>query len=174
MGTVRKPTEIEEKLVQEMVLMVTLVATLHYFIYHLIDEMEEAGKYRQRNKYNINRCRDIIANAHMVFYNRIYNHDFKGCEAYNGAMDYLYNAINECVMLDAPERAYNIIVAIVRLQEKQMTLLAKDNFFYFPPSQELSKIPGLLSGLGIEDHHLDDMLERNVRPIIMERRYAEQ
>lgn len=168
----RKPTEIDDKLIKEMVLTTVLVATLHYFIYHLIDEMEDAGKYRHRNKYNINRCRDIIQQAHDTIYNRIYNSEFNGCAAYNGAMDYLYNAINECVILDAPERAYNIIVAIVRLQEKQMKLLSKDNFFYFPPSQELSKIPDLLSGLGIEDHHLDDMLERNVRPIIMERRYV--
>ena len=52
---VRRPTEIEEQYVKEMVMMVTLVAVLHYFIYHLIDEMENAGKYKQRNKYNINR-----------------------------------------------------------------------------------------------------------------------
>ena len=87
-------------------------------------------------------------------------------------MDYLYNAINECVALEAPERAYNIIVAICRLQGKQMRILEKDKFFCFPPSKELDKIPEFLSGLGIEDHHLDDMLERNVRPIIMERRYV--
>lgn len=169
---VRRPTEIEEQYVKEMVMMVTLVAVLHYFIYHLIDEMEDAGKYKQRNKYNINRCRDIIQHAHDTFYTRIYNKDFNGCEAYNGAMDYLYKAINECVALEAPERAYNIIVAICRLQGKQMRLLEKDKFFHFPPSKELDKIPELLSGLGIEDHHLDDMLERNVRPIIMERRYV--
>lgn len=53
-----------------------------------------------------------------------------------------------------------------------MRILEKDKFFHFPPSKELDKIPELLSGLGIEDHHLDDMLERNVRPIIMERRYV--
>ena len=159
------PTPEEDVMNKEAVMMLTYIAALDYFIYDLIDEMESVGKYRQGNKHNINRAKELILHAHEVFYRKIYNDDFRGCKAYNEAMETFYAAINECVLLEAPERAYNIIVAIVRLQAECRSKIAAR--YFYAPSRELDKIPSMLEGLGITDYHLDNIIDKGVRPIIM-------
>lgn len=158
----RNPTPNEEMLNKEAVLMLTLIAALDYCIYDLIEEMEEVGKYRHANKRNINRARDIILKAHNTFYKRIFNYDFGGCKQYNDAMDVYYKAINNCIALEAPERAYNIVVAICRLQAKQRGKMIAHSF---APSLEVDKVPQMLEGLGIHDYHLDNIIEQRVRSI---------
>ena len=139
------PDSVEEKQNYEAVIWMTLLAALDYFIYDLIEEMEDAGKYRHANKRNINRARDIILKAHNTFYKRIFNYDFGGCKQYNDAMDVYYKAINNCIALEAPERAYNIVVAICRLQAKQRGKMIAHSF---APSLEVDKVPQMLEGLG--------------------------
>jgi hypothetical protein len=99
----------------------------------------------------------------MIFYRRLFNYEFGGCEKYNDAMDTYYEAINDCVKLEAPERAYNIIVAIVRLQAECRKRI--DMRYFYQPSQDLEKIPSLLECLGITDYKLDNIIERQVRSI---------
>lgn len=160
------PDSVEEKQNYEAVIWMTLLAALDYFIYDLIDEMEDAGKYRHANKRNINRARDIILKAHNTFYRRIFNYDFGGCKQYNDAMDVYYKAINDCIALEAPERAYNIVVAICRLQAKQRGKMIVHSF---APSLEVDKVPQMLEGLGIHDYHLDNIIEQRVRNIKMKK-----
>ena len=160
------PDSVEEKQNYEAVIWMTLLAALDYFIYDLIEEMEDAGKYRHANKRNINRARDIILKAHNTFYKRIFNYDFGGCKQYNDAMDVYYKAINNCIALEAPERAYNIVVAICRLQAKQRGKMIAHSF---APSLEVDKVPQMLEGLGIHDYHLDNIIEQRVRNIKMKK-----
>lgn len=160
------PDSVEEKQNYEAVIWMTLLAALDYFIYDLIEEMEDAGKYRHANKRNINRARDIIMKAHNTFYRRIFNYDFGGCKQYNDAMDVYYKAINDCIALEAPERAYNIVVAICRLQAKQRGKMIAHSF---APSLEVDKVPQMLEGLGIHDYHLDNIIEQRVRNIKMKK-----
>ena len=160
------PDSVEEKQNYEAVIWMTLLAALDYFIYDLIEEMEDAGKYRHANKRNINRARDIILKAHNTFYKRIFNYDFGGCKQYNDAMDVYYKAINNCIALEAPERAYNIVVAICRLQAKQRGKMIAHSF---APSLEVDKVPQMLEGLGIHDYHLDNIIEQRVRVIKMKK-----
>ena len=160
------PDSVEEKQNYEAVIWMTLLAALDYFIYDLIEEMEDAGKYRHANKRNINRARDIILKAHNTFYKRIFNYDFGGCKQYNDAMDVYYKAINNCIALETPERAYNIVVAICRLQAKQRGKMIAHSF---APSLEVDKVPQMLEGLGIHDYHLDNIIEQRVRSIKMKK-----
>jgi hypothetical protein len=159
----RNPTMLEDEQNKEAVRMLTLIASLDYFIYDLIDEMTEVGKYKQLAKRNINRCKELIEKAHMVFYRRLFSYEFGGCAKYNDAMDTYYSAINDCVKLEAPERAYNIIVAIVRLQAECRKRI--DMCYFYQPSQDLEKIPSLLECLDIKDYRLDNIIERQVRSI---------
>ena len=161
----RNPTMLEAEQNKEAVRMLTLIASLDYFIYDLIGEMTEAGKYKHGNKRNVNRCKELIERAHMVFYRRIFNYDFGGCKKYNDAMDTYYEAINECVGLhDEPlERAYSIVLAIVRLQAECRNRI--DMRYFYQPSEDLEKIPSLLECLGIHDYKLDNIIERQVRSI---------
>jgi hypothetical protein len=158
----RLPDAEEERQNNEAVKWMVLLAALDYFIYDLIDEMEAIGKYRHANKRNINRARDIILNAHNTFYKRLYNYDFGGCKQYNDAMEVYYKAINDCVALEAPERAYNIVMAICRLQAKKR---GKVTIRTYAPSFEVDKIPQMLEGLGIKDYHLDNIIEQRINKI---------
>ena len=166
----RNPTPNEEMLNKEAVLMLTLIAALDYCIYDLIEEMEEVGKYRHANKKNINKAKDLILHAHDLFYRNMLGIDSKGVKQYNIASEAVYNAVQECVYLRAPERAYNIIMALVRLQSKQREKLGTR--YHYKPSAELDKIPAMLEGLGIHDYNLDNIIERRVRPIIMNAEYV--
>ena len=159
----RNPTMLENEQTKGAVRMLTLIASLDYFIYDLIEEMEQAGKFKHIIKRNINRCKELIERAHMIFYRRLFSYEFGGCEKYNDAMDTYYKAINDCVSLETPERAYNIIVAIVRLQAECRKRI--DMRYFYQPSQDLEHIPSLLECLGIHDYKLDNIIERQVRNI---------
>lgn len=162
------PTEEQERQNKEAVIMVTLLATLDYFIYDLIDEMVEAGKYRHNNKRMLTRSKDVILHAHDRFYKAISTYDNKGCKQYNEAMDLFYKSINDCIKLETPERAYNIVVAICRLQAEQDKKL---KYHTYLPSREVAKIPQWLECLDIKDYHLDRIIEQSIRPIIFNQEY---
>lgn len=167
----RLPTAEEDRQNKEAVILVTLLAALDYFVYDLIDELTDAKLYRLSNKRAVNRAKDIITQAHAKFYGAMVKYDKgKGIRQYNDAMDKFYAAINECVALTPPERAYNIVVAICRLQMKQNNKLT---YHSYPLSKEVAKIPKMLDGLGIHDYHLDRIIEQRVRPIVMNAEYVD-
>ena len=165
----RNPTVDEAQLNKEAVLMLTLIAALDYFIYDLIDEMEDVGKYRHSNKRIINKAKDLILHAHDLFYRNMRGLSESGLKQYNIACERIYDAISKCVALSSPERAYNIVVALCRLQSKQRLKLGER--YGYAPSVELDKIPQMLGCLGIHDYSLDNIIERRVRPIIMNAEY---
>lgn len=165
----RNPTPNEEMLNKEAVLMLTLIAALDYCIYDLIEEMEAVGKYRHGNKKNINKAKELILHAHDLFYRNMLQLDNKGVKQYNIAGEAVYNAVQECVYLRAPERAYNIIMALIRLQSKQREKFGSR--YHYKPSVALEKIPAMLEGLGIHDYSLDNIIEMRVRPIVMNAEY---
>lgn len=166
----RNPTPNEDALNKEAVLMLTLIAALDYCIYDLIEEMESIGKYRYGFKKNVNKAKDLILQAHDLFYRNMLGIDSKGVKQYNIASEQVYEAVQGCVYLRAPERAYNIIMALIRLQSKQREKL--DTRYHYKPSAELDKIPQMLECLGIHDYSLDNIIEMRVRPIIMNAEYV--
>lgn len=166
----KNPTARDEYLNKEAILMLTLIAALDYCIYDLIDEMEVVGKYRHANKRNINKAKELILKAHDVFYRNMLAYDNNGVKQYNIASELVYKAINECIALEPPVRAYNIIVACIRLQCKQRAKLGAR--YLYKPSIQLDKIPAMLDPLNIEDFHLDNIIEMRVRPIIMNAEYV--
>jgi hypothetical protein len=166
----RNPSDHDEMLNKEAVLMLTLIAALDYFVYDLIDEMRETGKYRFGNKKNITKVNELALNAHGVFYRNLMGYDKKGVSQYNIATEQIYAAINECVSLTPPERAYNIVVALCRLQGKQREKLGAR--YAYRPSIELDKVPQMLECLGIHDYNLDNIIEMRVRPIIIKAEYV--
>lgn len=81
----------------------------------------------------------------------------KATREYNDQLDWAWNCIDNAVLLNAPERAYNIIVALVRLIEKANIELS--GRYDFAPARVLYRIPSLLSCTGIEDRHIDRIIE---------------
>lgn len=143
--------------------MVTLLASLDLFIYDLIEALEAENKYRFAIKRNVNKARDLILNAHTIFYKRIWS-VYKDCSDYNNRMDDYYRAIDECIELhDEPvERAYSIVVAMCRLQGKYRRMMTAHTY---QPSIEVEKIPAMLKCIGAVDRELDNIIERKIKQL---------
>ena len=161
----RNPVTLESEQNKEAVRMLTLIATLDYFIYDLIEALEDNGKYRFAIKKNVNKARDLILNAHNTFYKRIWS-GYQDCTDYNNKMDDYYKAINECIGLHGEgeeiERAYSIVVAMCRLQGKYRRMMTAHTY---QPSIEVEKRPAMLKCIGAVDRELDNIIERKIKTL---------
>lgn len=83
-------------------------------------------------------------------------------------MDAFYEAIDNCISLEAPERAYNILLAMCRNVEIYNQRLDE---YHFIPAYDVAKIPSILANIPIEDHKLDNIIDMVVRPIVFNREY---
>ena len=77
---------------------------------------------------------------------------------YNDRMDAVAQAIDGAVLLKAPERAYNIMAALIRLISKINVTLRPYNWDFFY-ARELESIEPKLKRLGIKDYHIDEIIE---------------
>lgn len=157
------PDEQERKEIYAGCTMVTLLASLDLFIYDLIEALEAKNKYRFGIKKNVNKARDLILNAHTIFYKRIWS-VYKDCSDYNNRMEEYYTAIDECIGLrgegEEIERAYSIVVAICRLQAKYRKMMTSHTY---QPSIEVEKIPAMLECIGAVDRQLDNIIENKIK-----------
>ena len=157
------PDEEEKKEIYAGCTMVTLLATLDYYIYDLIEALEAKNKYRFAIKKNVNKARDLILNAHTIFYKRIWS-VYKDCSDYNNRMEIYYSAIDECIGLrgegEEIERAYSIVVALCRLQAKYRKMMVSHTY---QPSIEVEKIPAMLECIGAVDRQLDNIIENKIK-----------
>ena len=157
------PDEEEKKEIYAGCTMVTLLASLDLFIYDLIEALEAKNKYRFAVKKNVNKARDLILNAHTIFYKCIWS-VYKDCSDYNNRMDEYYSAIDECIGLrgegEEIERAYSIVVALCRLQSKYRKMMTSHTY---QPSIEVEKIPSMLECIGAVDRQLDNIIENKIK-----------
>ena len=158
------PDEEEKKEIYAGCTMVTLLASLDLFIYDLIEALEAENKYRFAIKRNVNKARDLILNAHTIFYKRIWS-VYRDYSDYNKRMDDYYRAIDECIELrDEPvARAYSIVVAMCRLQAKYRKMMVSHTYH---PSIEVEKIPSMLECIGARDYVLDNIIENRIKTIL--------
>ncbi|MEE1069817.1 MAG: hypothetical protein U0K81_05010 [Paludibacteraceae bacterium] len=165
LDAVPMPNEQEKREIYAGCTMVTLLAALDYFIYDLIEALEDNGKYRFAIKKNVNKARDLILNAHNTFYKRIWS-VYQDCSDYNNKMDDYYKAINECIGLrgegEEIERAYSIVVAMCRLQGKYRRMMTAHTYH---PSIEVEKLPAMLECIGAVDRELDNIIERKIKTL---------
>lgn len=157
----RKPTKEDEKYIPKAVRMLTFIACLNYAMLDLGDELSEAGILRHGVKRRYNMAADIVQKAHSEAYRMLIRISQQAGREYNDKMDHTYWVIQSCVMLKAPERSYNIVLALVRMigsLNKELTCR-----YDFAPARELSKIPGMLAEAGIKDYHIDNIIDINVK-----------
>lgn len=161
----RNPTPREDVLNREAVVMLSLIAAAHYFVYDLAPELSTIGVYRHAIKRNVNRVEAIITEAHRTacMMLRIGNNG-RESKNYNACMDDFYRVINEHISVEPPERGYNILMAICRLVGNYVN--HRIGSYDFAPAHEVAKIPALLANIPLEDFHLDNIIDRAVRPII--------
>ena len=157
------PDEEEKREIYAGCTMVTLLASLYYFIFDLIEALEANGKYRFGIKKNVNKARDLIQHAYDVFYRRIWS-VYRDCSDYSSRSDTYYYGIDECIGLrgegEEIERAYSIVVAMCRLQAKYRRMMTAHTY---QPSIEVEKIPAMLECIGAVDRQLDNIIENKIK-----------
>lgn len=153
----RKPRPEDERMVPIAVRMLTYVACLNYAVCDLETELSDAGLLRQGVKRSFRMVQERVQQVHQQAYVMLDKVSGDAARRYNEQLEWMWGRIDEAVLLEAPERAYNIVVALARLVENaNAALLGR---YDFAPARVLSQIPGLLACAGIEDRHVDRIIE---------------
>jgi hypothetical protein len=156
-----EPTEKDLEYNRKAVRMLTFIACLNYAMLDLGDELSEAGILRHAVKRRYNMAVEIVQRVHSVAYRMLTRISLQAGREYNDKMDETYSRIQSCVMLQPPERAYNIVLALLRLigaLNKELTCR-----YDFAPARELAAIPSMLSDCGIKDYGIDNILNVNIK-----------
>lgn len=157
----RKPRLEDERLVPIAVQMLNYIACLNYAICDLEAELSDAGILRQGVKRSFHIVQEHVQQVHQQAYVMLGKVSVDATRRYNEQLDWMWGKIDEAVLLEAPERAYNIVVALARLVEKTNTSLL--GRYDFAPARVLYRIPGLLACTGIEDRRIDRIIEMNTK-----------
>lgn len=167
--TLKPPTPKEYRRNQEAVVMLAYVAAAYKFYDELPKELKEAGMYRHGNKHATDRIEPILEKASRYAEDALKAaNNGKASTGYYDCMDAFYEAIDNCISLEAPERAYNILMAMCRNVGIYNQRLDE---YHFVPAYDVAKIPSILGNIPIEDRQLDNIIDMVVRPIVFNRDY---
>ncbi|MCM1216572.1 MAG: hypothetical protein NC548_18880 [Lachnospiraceae bacterium] len=153
----RAPRKEDEKYVPTAIRMLTCIACLNYAMCDLEDELSAAGLLRHAVKRSFGMAQVQVQRVHQQAYEMLGKASDLAARQYNDKLDEGWRAITSAVALDAPERAYNIVVALCRLIEKQNSELS--GRYDFAPARVLYRIPGMLNGVEICDYKIDRIVE---------------
>lgn len=153
----------------EAVVMLAYVAAAYKFHDELATELTEAGLYRHEVKRAVNMIDPILSkasNAAINILKRVNNG--KANAGYFNCMDSTYDAVDKCVSLSPPERAYNILIAMCRLAGKYAKKLTE---YRHLRQMEAVKVVKILERIPIHDYKMDNIIELTVKPLIFNREY---
>lgn len=74
--------------------------------------------------------------------------------------DEAYRCISDCILLEAPQRSYNIVLSLCRIISSLNGRIS--GRYDFNPAKPLVRIPALLECTGIEDCKIDEIIELNL------------
>lgn len=157
----REPSEKDVVYVSKAIRMLTYIATLDSIMYDLIAELESIGLYRQEIKRRVNQAHDMVREVHDCSHRMLRNISDLAGRQYNDAMEHECDTIGDCILLEAPERSYNIVLALCRLIERYNNEISPR--YNFRPANKLSRIPSLLDVIKQKDYYIDDIIDRNYR-----------
>lgn len=140
------------------------VACLNSVAFDLETELTEAGMFRHAVKRTVREIQQIAGRVHQQAWTMLDNYKRGVGRVYNDRMDTVTKAIDGAILLKAPERAYNIMAALIRIISKINAELRPYNWdFYY--ARELEGIGAKLERLGIKDYHVDEIIEINTKTI---------
>lgn len=121
-------------------------------------EFDAVGKYRQRRKALINDIeKKVVALFNSLRY-RLIKADNRNV-VYDKWNSKVCEAVDEAVLLEAPERSVNIALACCRLILAEGNKMGKLYIEEVPP---LAGVIVKLERLGVRDYHLDSIIERTI------------
>jgi len=155
------PTADDKRLNDLAVRMILFVACLNYAMYDLETDLKAAGKLQnQKQRRYFYMARRIAGNAHQTAYKMLVAVDNGVGREYNKAFDLTWKKIEDCILLDGPERSYSIVCALCRLIGSLNKELGSR--YYFAPAGPISRIPRIMDVQGIEDKGIDRIIDMNV------------
>lgn len=157
----RTPSDKDKRLVPIAIQMLTYIACLNYAMCDLETELSDAGLLRQGVKRSFRIAQEHVRQVHQQAYKMLNKVSSQAARQYNDKLDEAWNVIDECILLDAPERAYNIVLALCRLIETLNNELT--GRYDFAPARVLYRIPKMLECTGIEDRHVDRIIEMSTK-----------
>lgn len=157
----QEPNESDMKYIPDAIRMLTYIAALNSMMYELVWELEDAGLYHREIKRRVNQTHDMVRNIHQLSYKMLNGVSVVAGRQYNDAMDREVANISDCVSLDPPERALNIVLALARLIEKYNKLISPR--YNFRPANQLTKVVSLLRVIPFEDYHIDRIIEMSYK-----------
>lgn len=134
------------------------VACLNSVAIDLEMELTEAGLFRHAAKRTVREIQQIAGRVHQQAWKMLNDYKDGVGRVYNDRMDAVAQAIDGAVLLKAPERAYNIMAALIRLISKINVTLRPYNWD-FVYARELESIEPKLKRLGFKDYHIDEIIE---------------
>lgn len=134
------------------------VACLNSVALDLETELTEAGLFRHAAKRTVREIQQIAGRVHQQAWKMLNDYKDGVGRVYNDRMDAVAQAIDGAVLLKAPERAYNIMAALIRLISKINVTLRPYNWD-FVYARELESIEPKLKRLGFKDYHIDEIIE---------------
>ncbi len=153
----RKHRPEDDRLVPIAVRMLTYIACLNYAMCDLEIELEDAGLLRHGIKRAFRIAQEHVGKVHQHAYVMLGKISTEATRSYNDQLDWMWSRIDNCILLTPPERAYNIVVALVRLIEKENTALL--GRYDFAPARVLYKVSAQLACTSIEDRNIDQIIE---------------
>lgn len=134
------------------------VACLNSVAIDLEMELTEAGLFRHAAKRTVREIQQIAAQVHQQAWVMLNDYKRGVGRIYDARMESVEAAIDGAILLQAPERAYNIMAALVRLIAGINDELRPYNWDFFY-ARELAAIGPKLARLGIKDYHVDEIVE---------------
>lgn len=135
------------------------VACLNSVAIDLEMELTEAGMFRHAAKRTVREIQQIAARVHQQAWTMLNDYKRGVGRVYDARMESVEAAIDGAILLRAPERAYNIMAALVRLIAGINDELRPYNWDFFY-ARELAAIGPKLARLGIRDYGVDCIIER--------------
>lgn len=141
---------------------IELVACLNYGALELEEELTAAGMFRHETKRIVREIQKITARVHQQAWNMLDAYKAGVGKVYNNRMYAVWQKIDEAVLLTPPERAYNIVLSLVRFIANINAELKpyRWDFFY---TRDLQPIIPKLSRIAIADRNIDAIIDMATR-----------
>ena len=156
----RGPRPEDERYVPLAVRMLTLVGCLNYAMLDLESELTASGLFRHETKRRYTQARTLVAQAHGIAWSMLRKIDDRAARQYNDKTDEAYRTISGCILLEAPQRSYNIVLSLCRIISSLNGRIS--GRYDFNPAKPRVRIPALLECTGIEDYRIDEIIELNL------------
>lgn len=111
----RGPRPEDARYVPLAVRMLTLIGCLNYAMLDLESELTAAGLFRHETKRRYTQAQTLVTQAHGIAWSMLRKIDDRAARQYNDKTDEAYRTISSCILLEAPQRSYNIVLSLCRI-----------------------------------------------------------